>query len=288
MNLNIIPLIFSLICMSGWGVENFLIAKFSRKINPLQSAFVVQFYALILTAFFIPVFYKSPSSSFIIFPIFFGIVTGISLMAFCKSLRDGNVSIVMPIISSWFLITSLLGIIVFKEKIDPTKIISLILVFIGVIFLSFNWQSFKKNTKNILSAGVPGALLVALLWGIQNFGLGYFGRLTNWYFSVITTRFFSVIFLFLIIKFLRQKIVIDLRKLPWKILLVIVFLDFISYTFYNLAVSKFDVSFVSVIASSSPIVSVALAVYFFREKTNFIQKMGFIAVLSGIILLQLK
>lgn len=288
MNLNIIPLVFSLICMFGWGIENFLVAKFSRTINPVQSAFVVQFYALILTVFFIPVFYQPPSTFQLAYPVFFGIVTGVSLLIFCKSLKEGNVSIVMPIISSWFLITSFLGFIIFKESFGTTKIFSLFLVLIGVVFLSINWKSIKKSTKNLLSAGVPGALIVALLWGVQNFGLGYFGRITNWYYATLSSRFFSVIALFFILKYLKQHVEIDLRKLPWKMLLVIVILDFISYTCYNLAVSKFDVSFVSVIASSSPIISVALAIYFFKEKTYLLQKMGFFLVIIGIIILQLK
>lgn len=63
-------------------------------------------------------------------------------------------------------------------------------------------------------------------------------------------------------------------------------LDVIATTGYNLAVSRYEVSYVSVISSASPLVSVVLASVLFKDRTDIIQKAGIFLIIAGIMGLQ--
>ena len=101
----------------------------------------------------------------------------------------------------------------------------------------------------------------------------------------MTILFMGIILLFYGIRIGKEKF--NTSKIPWKLLLAAGILDVVAFTTYNMAVSKYDVSFVSVISSASPLVTVVLASIVFKEVTTTVQKIGIALIILGVIGLQL-
>lgn len=284
---SVIPLLVSLTCMFGWGVENFLMAKISRTIGAVKGGALIQFLAFLITLIFIPLFFTKNHFE-IIQPMFLGLLTAVTFVMFCKAMNNGNLTLIMPIVESWSLVTSILGIIFFRESVTIYKILSIVFVISGIVMLSVDWPTLKSKSNFMFSGGVVLAMLVSLGFGISNFWIGIFSRQTDWFYASISNRFFAVIFLFLIAVITGESFSIKKINLPWILILATAMLDVVSFTAFNLGVSRFEVSYVSIIASSSPLITILMAVIFFREKTVLIQKLGIFSTLLGIILLQLK
>ena len=281
-----IPLLISVFIMASWGIIGILVAKISRAVGALAAGFLIMFSALLLTIFIWPIFFSIPSiinwQAFIML----GVLGGGVYALFCHLLKIGKVSVVVPITSIWAVITASLGILFLHEFVNPLKILSIVLVVFGVVILSVNWSK-KRKVSSIFSLQAACALLVALGWGLYFFFLGPISKQTGWFSTTLLIRIFVTLTLFvLLLPQLKRKAIL-FKKIQWKVLLSAAILDVFGFTGYNLAVSRYEVSYVSVIASASPLITVILAAVFLKEKTNFIQKLGMGLVIAGIIGLQL-
>lgn len=201
-----------------------------------------------------------------------------------KAFEKGSVAIVMPIVSSWSIITALLSFIFLKEKIIATKIVGIVLTVLGVIILSTNLQKLFKEKAIKLIAGAEWAGATSIGWGINFFLVSFFSKKLGWYLTNIGLRVWVTIALLIITFFLRKNIPKLFFKIP-KIIYLIVILDVIFYIFLNAGLEFGEASIVSVLASAAPVVSIMIAVIFMRERLVFLQKMGIILSLGGILIL---
>lgn len=281
-----IPLLISVFTMVSWGILGILVAKISRAVGALAAGFLIMFSALLLTIFIWPIFFSIPSiinwQAFIML----GVLGGGVYALFCHLLKTGRVSVIVPITSVWAVVTASLGILFLHEFVNPLKILSIILVISGVVILSVNWSK-KRKVLSIFSLQTAFALLAALGWGFYFFFLGPISKQTGWFSTTLLIRIFVTLTLFILLLPQLKKKAVLFKKIPWKVLLSAAILDVFGFTGYNLAVSRYEVSYVSVIASASPLITVILAAVFLKEKTNFIQKLGMGLVIVGIIGLQL-
>lgn len=282
-----LPLLISVFVMVSWGIIGILVAKISRAVGALAAGFSIMLSALLLTIFIWPIFFSIPNvinwKAFIML----GVLGGGVYALYCRLLRTNKVSIIVPITSTWAFISAGLGIFFLHESVSLLKILSMVLVIFGIVALSINWSSARKKILSLFSFETALALLAALGWGLYFFFLSPISKQTGWFLTTLLTRIFVTLTLFLLfLPQLRRKAVF-LKKIPWKVLLSAAVLDVFAFTGFNLALSKYEVSFVSVIASASPLITVVLAAVLLKEKTIFIQKVGIALVLIGIIGLQL-
>src|SRR3989338_5452334 len=99
--------------------------------------------------------------------------------------------------------------------------------------------------------------------------------------------FKGVVILTLSVMWIRR-IPIKIKEIPWKYVIGAAITDTVGFAIYNIAITQGELSYVSIITSSSSIVTVLLSYLFLKEKLNRIQLFGFCFSLAGIILLQLK
>ena len=277
-------LILSMIPMICWGIMDFLGSRLAKKANSIIGLFLAQLIGLIMLIPLIPVIREQliqPLTIFIIalFPFF-------AWISYLKATKNGTVSILGPVSRTGFLVSSFLGLIFLNEQVTILKLISFILVLGGGLFLTLDWKSLKNLKNTRLFTGVPFALLSAILIGINLFLSAPLSRSNGWYYTTLISRLgvtlYSLIFLLLSIK---PKIT-AWKHFPWKIALGIAFVDVIGLSAYNFAVIRYEVSYVSVIASCATLVTIILARIFLKEKLTKIQLIAVVIILFGIILLQ--
>lgn len=282
-----LPLLISIFIMVSWGILGVLVAKISRAVGALTAGFLIMLSALLLTIFIWPIFFSVPSiinwKAFIML----GVLGGGVYALYCRLLQTDRVSVVVPITSTWALVSAGLGIFFLRESVNPLKILSIVLVIFGIVILSINWSNVGGKISSLFSPKTVPALLAALGWGFYFFFLGPLSRQAGWFFTTLLIRVFVTLTLFLLfLPQLRRKAVF-FKKIPWKVLLTAAVLDVFAFTSFNLALSKYEVSFVSVVASAFPLITVILAAILLKEKTNLIQKVGIALAIVGIIGLQL-
>jgi len=282
----LIPLLLSLITMTGWGIMDFLTGIMSRKINAAYGIFLTQFIGIF---FIIPLFVFATGQKPInlLAPILLGAFNFLGWWIFMYATKVGNIAIVAPIGRIDFLFTSLLGIVFLQEKITITKILAMTIVFVGLLFLSVDWESIKKLNKTIVFRGVIPAILAALDVGITLFFLAPISRENGWYYTSLIMRSSVAITALLFLLVTNRSVLKTTQKIPWKIIFGIAIADVVGFCIYNYTVTFAEVSYVVVITSAASMVSVLLAFYFLKERLRLIQLVGVITIILGIIGLQL-
>jgi len=286
-NVILLPLFLSLIPMFGWGLISVLAANLSRKVGGFNGGLLIQLFAFLGTLLISPIFFSLPEKINWFGLIIQGILGAGTYIFYCQALEKGKVPIVVPVVSAWAFISVILGVIFLGEVISPIKAISIFITILGIIILTINWNKITRTRINLFNPGVLLALLVALGWGFSFFYLGPLTKQMGWFFTTIGSRTFIIISFFLAY-FLRPQQSNLFQGVPWKVLLPIAALDVVAFTTYNLAVSRYYVSYVSVISSASPLVAVVLGEFWLKEKTTRWQKFAIAVIILGIIGLQFK
>jgi drug/metabolite transporter (DMT)-like permease len=275
-------LLIAAIPMAGWGTIDLLAARLSRKVGFLLSGMLVQVGAFTLTALLAPVLLVVPATINWLGLAVLGVTGVLVYLLFYRALTIGAVSIVAPITGSWGMITALLGIAFLHETATPVRLASIVLVTAGIVAISLDWGAVRRLARTQLLPGAGAALMAALGWGVTYLWLGQLNREMGWYFTTIGTRAFGLL-AFIPIVLLRPELAGSVRAgVPWVMVLGIIVVDVIAYTTYNFAVTRYEVSLVSIVASASPLVSVALAHVTLGERLNRPQVAGVVLVLVGL------
>ena len=277
-------LILSLIPMICWGTMDFLSSRMAKQTNAIIGLFLAQFLGLLMLFPLIPLIKEQLSQPLTILIV--ALFPFLAWISYLKATKKGIVSILGPVSRTGFLISSFLGILLLNEDITTVKFISFILILSGGIFLTFEWSNIKHIKSTKLFSGVPLALLSAILIGSNLFLTAPLSRTNGWYYTTLVSRlgvtFYSLVFLLLSTK----PIIGSWKQFPWKIALGVALTDVIGLGAYNFAVTRYEVSYVSVIASCATLVTIILARLFLKEKLTKIQLFGVVIILFGIILLQ--
>jgi len=91
-----------------------------------------------------------------------GIFQAIGLLLFYRSMRSENISLASPIFATTSTLTIIYGVFILRENISPLRIITLIIIILGVILASLNLNS----SKNLFNKGLLTALAGAGVFGI--------------------------------------------------------------------------------------------------------------------------
>ncbi len=94
----------------------------------------------------------------------------------------------------------------------------------------------------------------------------------------------TIVILFL---FQGKKLTELFKDIAWKWIIPGAICDVIAFSIYNYALTRYEVSYVSVISSAAPLVSTILAILFLKEKLTVFQITGFILVMIGVICLNI-
>lgn len=218
--------------------------------------------------------------------VFLGGFGGLIWLLFLYATKIGSVPVVIPVTNISIPLIALLGVFFLHESFSIFKGISIVLVLLGVILLSFDFKALRALQKKFVFTGVVPAFFAGLGMGTYSLFSTFLTRQYGWYNSSLLIRVGMVALTLCVILIGRTSI--KIKEIPWKYVVGAAFVDTIGFAFYNIAITYGELSYVSVITSSCSVVTVLLSYLFLKEKLSRIQLFGFLFSIAGIILLQLK
>jgi bacterial/archaeal transporter family protein len=303
-----IGIMAGLVAMLCWGVADFVQALNIKKIGAAKNMFFSNIIGFIptLIVFFFFLAAGSIHIDTISFILLFvaGILDTAGVFSFMKSYEKGEISIVTPISASYSVLTVILAFLFLGETLPFLKIVSIVLIVIGIFFVSTN---FKKIRHLHTVEGVKESIIALVAWGIYFFIIGLVSKrlldfnMLNFGMSQFDAKISIAITLFFVTSLINGTLMIilswfkgeirDISALKVKNVLLFMIINFFLYTIawiaVNYGVAMDLVSLVTPVSSLYPALTVMLALVFLKEKLVFNQKIGVVIVLLGIVLISL-
>lgn len=283
--MNMFAIFYGLSGMVGIGVVNTLIALINRKQDSFKTGFLIQAGNFILTLLLFPILFEQSVD----FKTFLGLIlagaTGAGAFVFInKAFTEGKASINSPIISTWGVMTTVMGFIFLGEQFHVYKGISMILIITGIFISSIDIKYLLKYKNLSLIPGVRWSVLAAFLVGISFFTLGYFTEGNNWYTVNLITRFWTIGSYIALAKYYNKPLSKYFSDVPVLIILAIL-IDVSSFLLINLGYTTSEPSIVSMLTSASPVPTLILSFLILKERLTLRQLLGIGIVITGIVLL---
>lgn len=282
------PIVYGLFGMVGIGVLNILVSLLNRNNDSFKIGFLIQLGNSIVTLALFPFLYKENPGITIFFSLILAGITGALAFVFInKAFKEGKASINSPIISTWGMITAVLGFILLNEDFYLAKGVSILLIVIGIFISSIDIKTILKSKSLRLIDGVKWSVLAALNLGISFFTITYFASDNHWYSVSLITRFWTVVTYLVMAKSTHKPVLTYFNNIPL-LLFFAILVDVVSFLMMSIGYTTSEPGVVSVITSASPAITIILSFLILKEKITKQQLFGVIVVIAGIILLALN
>ncbi|HLD06894.1 MAG TPA: DMT family transporter [Candidatus Nanoarchaeia archaeon] len=278
-----IGILFGLLAMLGWGVSDFLSKMAVHRVG-VHRTLVYAYTTGTLIAVGAFLLYPRFSSMSIGIAFIFLVEAALNFagyLFFYKGMEHDDISLLSPIVAAYPLIIVLLSLIILHEKITLLQAIAMFLIPVGLIALSAKSGSHGLRRRR----GIALALGAMLIFGVSIFLYGYLVQATNWILALAVGRVLASLMILSFVAAKRSPLRIPLSATP--LLIITGILEVGGTIGYSIGVSISQISLISVISSTYPLVVVALAWLFLREWLNTIQKLGVLGVIAGLVLISL-
>lgn len=174
---------------------------------------------------------------------------------------------------------------IFKDKISIKKVFSLLLTFLGCVFVT---GYFDSTTGTISSLG--------LIAGIGS-GIGYslysiFGKIALQKYSSLSVTLYSFIFAFIgTLPLISLKKVLTIINTPTGISYTFcmgLFSTVLAFLFYTKGLENLEPSKASILATVEPVVATLTSVLIFKQSMSFFQIVGIFLVISAIFVVSIS
>lgn len=277
---------YALLAFFGWGIGDIIIAKTSRKIGGMTTFFWMLFLGTILLSLYIPFAPKLVDYQMIIFATVIGFIASMGGLYYFKGFEIGNVSIVGTIANSFGILTAILGILLFGEKLKMLQLIGIVFAGIGLIITSLDIRQImeKKITKLITDKAVIYAFIAMIAWSIYYTLVRIPIEKIGWFWAGYPSYWFFII-LILFKKINRSVLnIIKETKLTISVITYTILVT-IAFFAFNLGLTYGYTSVVAPIAGSFPVLFVILSRFVFHEPLTRQQKIGIVSTLTGIVMI---
>lgn len=281
--------------MFGWGIADFLAKKTIDKIGDVASLAWGHFFgtAALFVAFIFNLHNSGSTfdipSSFLVWIgiMLFGVLQAIVYFYVYKGFGKGQVSLLSPVFASFSGITAVLSIIFFKESVSIHLIIGLIVIFLGIILVNSDNNTFSgKKVSFVKISGFKEVAIATILAGLWTlFWDRFIGQ--DW----ITYTFFMYLFMTITIYLISKRTRVSLKCPQGYLLLFLIFIGLGEVLAY-LAVSwgysmTSHTSVVALLSGAFSLPVIILSKIFLKESVARIQTVGSIVLIVGIILISI-
>lgn len=296
MNNTLLAVLSGIGSMLGWGSSDFFTKKATAKLHEYSILFWSQIFGAIPLFVYLIISGNTFSFNISSLPLIlvFALFYGIGYALYFRAISIGNLSLVSPTLSAYGGSAVLVSVLIFGETLSINTIIAIVVMFIGVILMSIDWQDFKKNNNKIsLSAGIAEALIALVIFSFwYPIWDSRFADNPDWFSDVIVLRF-GMAFTFLMIALVSKA-----KLLPQKgqqkdfsvikLLLAVGLLDGIGFLAFNLGYGLTDsTSIVTIIGSAYALPTIVLAAIFLKERLNKLQILGVTLIVLSLIAINL-
>ncbi len=273
--------------MLGFGIEDYIMARSSKHINPFRTTFWFQvidlFILIILAAFFFN--YSPISVPYLVLLVIAGVIGAGALFSFNKGLREGNVSVVAPISSGWGAVTAILGVLFLSEALTTVQLLCIAVIVIGTILTSFEMKDVRRIWESKKPLGLKYALIALFGWGVWYFMVGILVKGLGWFPASLYLVILNVVIMGLYGVFTKEKFAVKKEDAPR--LLVIAVLGAAGFLAYNIGITYYFAAIVAPITAAAPALTVILALLLLKEKIASNQKLGIILIVLGLVALSI-
>jgi uncharacterized membrane protein len=272
---------YQLLSMFSFGTSNVL-WKFPQKSIPVFKIIVLRTIVSVLLFGVVAYLFgevKGNISDWLV-AIVISLVSFLGLVFYNLSIKESKVSHTITVTSTSAVFGVFTALIAYDEEPKLVLLLSLSLIVIGLFLLESKKQHFNLSRSTFF------AILAAFFWG-TTFALFRIPveAIGNYNFSLVLESSVLLGALLLYFSFKRGKPTHVPTTRTYLTIVSIGILAFLGVLFYNLAVVKVDVSTLSVIGAFTPVISIVLSHILLKEKFTFIQYLGMICTLIGVILL---
>ncbi len=211
-------------------------------------------------------------------------MSALAFLFFFLALVNGPVSIVGSIVAGYSVITVLGGLFFLNERLSVFQYIAVFMIISGSVLITYHSER-KKGSK----LWILWTILATLLWGI-------WALFTKKYESLYDPRIMPVLFglvapivwlPFLIYNKKDLKGVLQIDKKGLIFVLLSVFITTTGGILFYYAVQNGNISLITPIVGTYPVVTVILSFTFLKERFSFHQMVAFVIIMVGIIMINL-
>lgn len=269
--------------MLGFGVADFIAKTMLTRTNVIRTALISQGVGSFLYIGAALAYDRAvPSVGLVGLALFSGAVSGVVLCVYYLALSLGKASLVAPIFSCLTVVAVALSFLILGETVTPLQLSTIALVFLGIILVAFERGGGGGGSSKL---SVILALSAALLGGSNLILQKWIAESGHYLMGFLITRISMAALVTPLALMPGQETGLGGGSRRWLKLCILGTIDVSAFFAWYLGLRVGLVSIVTPIATSSPAVTVVLAHLFLKERVRSHQRIGIIAIISGIIFL---
>lgn len=279
-------IIFGMIAMTGFGISNALIKFPVSRYGSIKTSLYRNFFIVGLLLIVLPFFWSSFEFNlkYMMFALIISVAGFISLVLFVKALGMGKVGVISPISGTSVVFTAIISVLFFNDVLSVIQIIAIGVITMGVILVSLNFTDLRKSNLFKLSSGIPYALIVSVIFGVNTALIKYpideLGPLLTSFIveaGVLICAFIAVLMI-------DRKISLPQRDMT-KYVFLIALTAVAGGLGLSVGISVTSVSVVAALSAASPMVSTVYGRVVYKEKLNFQQYLAISLIIAGVVIL---
>ena len=278
--------------MLGWGFADFFAKKTMDKIGDLSTLawshlfgtmtfFVAQAYQLTAhpESVVIPTAFKTW-----FFLWLFGSVQATIYFFVYKGFAKGQVGILSPVFASFSGLSALMSVLLFQEAFNPSLFWRLAILFIGILLVNFQGIS----PRGPAFKGVPGLTEVLIATVLASFWTVFWDQfIGEQHWLVATSIMYTLMTAMIFITSAWQRVHLQFQeKGVWKFLIAIGFFETAAFASVSLGYHATTLtSVIALLSGGFALPVMILSRLFLSEKISFIQTVGSLAIVAGVMLI---
>jgi drug/metabolite transporter (DMT)-like permease len=279
-----LSVLFAFCAMLCWGIGDFLIQKSVRKTGNIAChAFIGVIGTIILFPFIIKDLNIIFTNGNWIILAFSGVLAFLVGLINFKAFKEGKLAIVDVLLEIELPIAVILGVLVFKEKININQYLLMGAVLIGLILIAFRSGKYKFERGAVL------ALIAGIGLGLVDFVIAHVSKDISPLIAIWSAWF--VIALSALAYIIKEGKINKLKKdfINYKALIISMsIIDTFAWLFYAFALSEGSLSLTTAITEAYPVIALFLGVWINKESIQKHQYLGIIITLIAVITLAIN
>jgi drug/metabolite transporter (DMT)-like permease len=215
-----------------------------------------------------------------------GILGTVSFFAFYRALQLGPVGVVSPVFASYAAIAVLLSVVLLDERPSALGAVGLLATIVGVVLATVGT---KPEEGRHGRGGIPFAFVAMIAWGVATFLLGRYAQETGWFLPVYGSRlveFVAIGAVLVALHLLGRRFRMP-RAAEAGVVVTAAFADLIAVALVARGSEVGQVSIVSAVSATFPLVLIVAGVLVFHERPSAFQLIGSLTTVSGLVVLSL-
>ena len=277
-------ILLGILAMLGFGVADYVAKTILTRGNVFRTALLSQgIGSLLFLGAALAYDRVLPSTALVSLALFSGLISSGVLCSYYVALSVGKASLVAPIFSCLTVAAVVLSFLILGEALTDLQLSAITLVFMGIVLVAFERNDGRTEKWRKLSLIL--ALSAAVIGGANLILQKWIAESGHYLMGFLITRISSAAFMTPLALAPGQGTHSAGLSQSWLKLGILGVLDVSAFFAWYLGLRVGLVSIVTPIATSSPAVTVVLAHLFLKERVRSHQRIGIVAIISGIIFL---